>query len=430
MKFLYSRTSLVVPKANEQNTNTINKSPLQTHSTMNVPFALNAPPNMPSQSVNGLKKLPKRVRDVAQSLGINGAFLFDKLRTKELNAQITDQIKSGMESDASSVGEILIQTNTVPAIPAIETFNAGTQTNEFRCERCTERNKRIMVSAHTQVFLKNCSIGVQTNEKDYREPIVELLSKMSAAQLVAIKDFANIIDEPRACSESEYSRIRERLIDIYNLSQRDADAVRTAEENQMDEMPYMDRRFRGGDGFNEGSSRDFDRRSNSPRFNGNFMGERSSFGGNSSLDAIDRSMMDERMGGQRLAVEDRLGQRLDDPYQRQLRLEVEEREERERQLYLESERRRELELELIQRRYDEEVERDRLRIEQDRRMNMPNFQPQNQLPFEDEMRQFNRDKEERESQRPNIFNASRGTVNRRGRGAFRDNFRGGRGSRR
>lgn len=418
MKFLYNRTSLVVAKANEQNV-ILNKSPLQTHSTSNVAFNLNAPTNMPLANINGLKMLPKRVRDVAQALGIKSSFLFEKMRTKELKAQI----KSGMESDASSSGEILIQTKTAPT-SVIETINAGTQTNDIKCVRCTERDKRTMVNAHTQSNVKSFSIGVQTNEKDYREPIVELLSKMTAAQLVAIKDFANIIDEPHARSELDYSRIRERLIDIYNLSQRDADTVRATEEHQLEEMPYMDRRFRGVDGFGDGPSRDLDRRSNSPRFNGNFAGDRGNV----------RNIVDERMAIPRGMIEDRFPRMDDFDMQRQLRLEAEEREERERQLYLEMERRRELELEMNQRLYDEQMEKEQLerRIEQERRMNLQNFQQQSQLPFEDEMRQFNREQGERDTQRQNMFNMSRGmsTMNRRGRGAFRENFRGGRGSRR
>lgn len=436
MKFLYNRTSLVVSNPNEQNIiSSVKKSPLHAHSTLNPSFKLNAPLNVSVKTVNGLKMLPSRVKDVAQSLSINSSFLFDKMRTKELNAQITSQMKSAaMEKEASPIAEVLFQTNTVP-IPSfeIETAEMASQTNEFKCVKCTERNKRTTVSAGTQVFLKNCSIGVQTNEKDYREPIVELLSKMTAAQLVAIKDFAHIIDEPRACTELEYSRIRERLIDIYNLSQRDADTVRAAEESQMDEIAFMDqRRFRSGDGYIEGSARDFDRRSNSPgRFNGNFSGDRNNFESN------DRNiMMDERTPLQR-SMSDRF-QGMDEPlYQRptnRIDRTEEEQEERERQLYLEMERRRELELELDQRRYDQQMELERerereRRLEQERRMNTQNFQPTNPLPFEDEMRQFNRTQEERDTQRSNVFN-NRGAMNRRGRGAFRDNFRGGRGSRR
>lgn len=429
MKFLYNRTSLVVSNPNEQNhISSVKKSPLHAHSTLNPTFKLNAPPNVSVKKINGLKMLPSRVKDVAQSLSIKSSFLFDKMRTKELNAQITSQMNSVMEKEASPIAEVLFQTNTVP-IPTIDTAEIATQTNELKCVKCTER-KRTTVSAGTQVFLKNCSIGIQTNEKDYREPIVELLSKMTAAQLVAIKDFAQIIDEPRACSELEYSRIRERLIDIYNLSQRDADTVRAAEESQMDEIAYMDqRRFRSGDGYIEGSARDFDRRSNSPgRFNGNFSGDRNNFEPN------DRSMtVDERAAIQR-GISERF-QGIDEPlYQRPTnRVEQEEREERERQMYLELERRRELELELNQRRYDEQMELERerereRRMEQERRLNLQSFQQPNPLPFEDEMRQFNRNQEDRETQRTNTFN-NRGTLNRRGRGAFRDNFRG-RGSRR
>lgn len=395
--------------------------------------------------------LPHRVKNIAQALGIKSSFLFDKMRTKELNAQITDQIRSelhGDDNDAATTGsscsgnvntgEILIQTKTVP-LPTIETVSTASQTNELKCEKCTERSRRTMVSAHTQVFLKNCSIGTQTNEKDYREPIVELLSRMTAAQLVAIKDFANIIDEPRPCREMEYTRIRERLIDIYNLSQRDADTVRAAEENQMDEVSYMDQqsagRFRGGagssisgggDSYGDGATQDFLRRSHSPRRNGNLIGERRNFSaGNFEPNNFsdDRGMIDERLGMGRGMMDERFS-RMDDSYQRQ-RLDDEEQE---RQIYLEMERRREIELEMSQRRYDEQkLEIERLRLEQERRQLAMMHQPSNH-PFDDDRRSFSRDTDmvnERDGPPRSFISGNRGLINRRGRGAFR-----GRGSRR
>lgn len=459
MKFLYNRTSLVTANANAANAaNT--KSPLQAHSPLNVSFKLNAPPNAPIKPVDGLKMLPKRVKNIAQALGIRSSYLFDKMRTKEINAQITDQIRSeliGDDSDAATSSstaagckiaaeddddcEILIQTNTVP-LPTIETKDMAIQTSEMKCEKCVERNRRTMVSAHTQVFLKNFSIGTQTNEKDYREPIVELLSKMSAAQLVAIKDFTHIISEPRARSEMDYARIRERLIDIYNLSQRDADTVREAEENHMDEISYMDQqqqqsRLRGSgsgagsvgppDVYEDGpSSRgDFVRRPISPRgYNG--MGDRGSFGAGGSFEpknfGNDRGMMDERMAMPRGMMNERFS-RIDDSYQRQRMLD-DEREEREREMYIEMERRREMELELSQRKYDEMK-----RMEHERRAaQVQGFQQQQpDYPFDDERRIFNLDADGNDRDGPRSFNPGNrgGPSNRRARGAFR-----GRGSRR
>lgn len=449
MKFLYNRTSMVVSKSDSIAANLVKASPLQAHSPFNVQFKLNTASNAAIKSMSGLKVLPTHVKGIAQALGIKSSFLFDKMRTKELNAQITDQFRSGMIGDESvaatstsgiggiggstSTKEILIQTNTVP-LPPIETADTASQTNEFSCDKCIERSRRTMVSAHTQVFLKNCSIGTQTNEKDYREPIVELLSNMTAAQLVAIKDFANIIDEPPARSEMDYARVREKLIDVYNLSQRDADAVRAAEENQMEERSYMDQqagRFRGGMGggggnmYGDGPGRDFSRRSDSPNYNGNFMGDRSNFGGGSF--GNDRGMMDERMAMQRNRMDDGPFSRMDDVYQRQ-RMENDEREEFERQRYIDMERRREREMEMTQRLYDEE--RDRMRMMQSFQQKQQQQQQPN-VPFDDDRRSFNRDSDNEFNDRdgPRSFgsNGNRGggaAINRRGRGAFRG--RGGR----
>lgn len=409
MKCMYNRTSLVSSNSYDLGSSTINKSPLNSHSTLNISFKLNAKPNLYVKT-DGLKMLPKRVRDVAVALGINSPFLFEKMRKKELNAQITSDIHSGIDNVASQV-ELLIQTRT-DSIPAVETNSIAIQT-EFNCEKCLERDSRMMVNVPTQTTLKSISIGIQTNEKDYREPIVELLSRMTAAQLVAIKDFANIVDEPRPRNHEEMFKIRERLMDIYSLSQRDADTVRAAEDNRIDGGQFIDDlRFTGNrdsrdiDVYSEGHSRDFNRGSNSPRFNGNNMMNR-----NSSRNSIPNDQWD------------------DNPPSRafERRLTPEQEEELERRRYMEEEQKRLENMEMVQKRYDEEREQRRMHMEPME----PNFQRPNQAMSFDEDARFNREPDDRDMQRGKTFNSNRGGTtpnNRRGRGAFRDNFRGGRGN--
>lgn len=419
MKFMYNRTSLVSTKSNDLASKAISKSPLNAHSTLNTSFKLNAPSNLYVKNP-GLKVLPKRVKDVAIALGIKSSFLFDKMRKKELTAKMTSNNQVRPIDDVANQVELLIQTRTTP-LPLVETNEIAIQT-EFECENCVERDSRMMVNVPTQTtILKTISIGVQTNEKDYREPIVELLSRMTAAQLVAIKDFANIVDEPRPRDREEMFKIRERLMDIYSLSQRDADTVRAAEDSRIDGGQYIDnlrfRDARDGDMFRDGPSRDMNRRSNSPGFNGN-INNGGNFGPN---DFNDRHMVDGyRIGG----IGDRFPNRMDNQFSR--RITPEEDEELERRRYMEMERRRQEELEIEQKQYDAErmeMER-RQRMEQDFTMN---FQRLNQgMPFEEDPR-FNNEPDDR----GNMFNAARGMgQNRRGRGAFRDNFRGARGSRR
>lgn len=416
MKFQYNRTSMVV--SNDLAGGVYNKaSPLQAHSTLNATFKLNAPtPNAPITNT-GLKMLPKRVKDVASALGINCEFLFEKMRSKELTAQIADQINQPAELDTEPpIGEILIQTTTNPH-PVIETADIGIQTPKYECNQCTERNKRTMINANSQTYFRGISIGVQTNERDYREPIVELLSRMTAAQLVAIKDFANIIDEPLPRNRDEMYKVRERLMDIYNLSQRDADVVNAVEDNRMDDAPFMEQSYRNrGDMYNsgEGTSRDFDRRSKSPRFsNGSNMCGRN-FEPNDFM-MNERNVMDDR---QRFVQDDRF-RGTDSPYQQRMRSQDID-EEMQRKRYLEMERQRELELEISQRRYEEQrmIEQERLAAAM-----QANFLQRPKPPDDDD----------RDMVRQNVFNSNNrlgggsGTLNKRGRGAFRDNFRGGRG---
>lgn len=416
MKFLYNRSSLVSTKSNDLASNAISKSPLNAHSTLNTSFKLNAPPNLYVKNP-GLKVLPKRVKDVAIALGINSSFLFDKMRKKELSAKITSNNRSRPIDSVANELELLVQTKTMP-LPLIEMANIAIQT-DFKCEKCVERDNRMMVSAPTQTTFKSISIGVQTNEKDYREPIVELLSRMTAAQLVAIKDFANIVDEPRPRDREDIFKIRERLMDIYSLSQRDADTVRAAEDSRIDGGQYIDdlrfRESRDDDMYRDGPSRDINR-SNSPHFNGNAMMRDINNGSNfESNDFNDRHLIDDRNAHRVSGINDRLQNRMDSPFSR--RITPEEEEEIERRRYLEMERQRLEELEMRQKRYDEE----RMEMERCRRMEQDvtmNFQRLNQgMPFDEDLSPNNE--------------AVRGTgQNRRGRGAFRDNFRGARGTRR
>lgn len=422
MKFLYNRSSIAVVANETKQLN--NKSPLQIHSTLNVPFKLNAEPTVQVNKVAGIRMLPKRVKDICTALGINSSMMFDKLRTKELSIQITDQIKNELETVESPREEILLQTKT---IPTVEKGEMSTQTAPIECEPCLDRKKRVMINQHTQIFLKFSSIGIQTNEKDYREPIVEQLSSMTAAQLVAIKDFANIITEPRPQNSVEMFKIRERMMDIYNLSQRDADAVRAAEEQRLDDPNYIDQlRSRSScDMFRDASPQDFGM-PHSPVFhNGNVS---SNFNGPKSND---RYLMEEREQ-QRLQEEREYQLRLRDDQERRIieeqranqrLLEIERQRERDMEIeqrQFEQQRRDQIELELRERRILEER-----RLEHERHIRQLAMQQQQQ-PFDDN-RGFNRAPDDRQP-----FNSNRGSsiVNRRGRGAFRDNGWSGRGGRR
>lgn len=410
MKFQFNRTSTVLASnSKESQSQSVNKTPLVPHSVFNAAFQLNATVrDSLIKKVNGLKLLPSRVKGVATALNISSSHLFEKMQTKEINAQITEQILSTINEEPKSKA---MPGASVPsaqvASSSIETANIETQTDPFDCKSCKERKTPMMVNQHSQTFAKTISIGVQTNEKDYREPIVELLATMTAAQLVAIKDFANIIVEPRPQSSVEMYKVRERMTDIYNLSQRDADAVR-ADENRLNDFQYAEQmRYRAS---NDPFSREFDQRSNSPRFgNGNV---------SNAGDNFDNNMLNER-----------------EMLQREFRREEEERqrifEERERARIRQMERDMDVEQRLYtQRMLQEEEERERMEREHHSRQLANQQGPFQQQQMRDDEMRFQNDRERSAQRGKNTFNAmNRGAMNRRGRGAFRENFRG-RGNRR
>lgn len=409
MKFWFNRTSVLSARSKESQNESTEQTPLQQqHSALNVAFLLNAQPNEPFNGVNGLKMLPKRVKAVASALGISSSYLFERMHTKEINAQITGELLSKSDgNDKSKTAPVPVVPIQTAKPPVIETATIETQTDELKCRPCIERNSRIMINSHTQIFLpKGISIGVQTNEKDYREPIVAMLSRMSAAQLVAVKDFANIIAEPRPQNFLEMSKVRERMMDIYNLSQRDADAVRTAEENRLDDLQYHEQlRYRGSasDGFIDSTSRDaFDQNSNSSRYVAN--GSISNFGRNIDNSGFngDRHMMDDREEDlRRIAMEEEEHIRMiEQQRQREMELEVEQR--------------------LFEQRQQEQRERDRM--DRDREHQLRQFAAMQQME-----RDFNRPQNNfNNSSNTNNNNMDRNINMRRNRGVFR----GGRGGRR
>lgn len=424
LKFQFNRASMLATN-NANDTNSVSKSPFQMQSALNASFKITTPADETHpKTVAGLKHLPKRVKDVAIALGINSTFLFEKLRTKELTTQLTETILEHNAVPAIRIKQEFptpttasnIPKNPVPVI-TVQKCNSETQTSNFECGECVERTKIVMVSKQTQMQTKTCSIGVQTNEKDYREPIVEQLARLTAAQLVAIKDFAEIIVEPRPRNAAELYKLKERMMDVYNLSQRDADAVRTAEENRLDDVNFIEQsmRSRSNDMFSNENSRDFDHRSiPSPgiRFNDSDM-RAGNFEPN-------RYVEDRR--GMNVDAPRVLEERTDRDYRRMREMrEIRDREEREHQQMLEMERDRERILERDQMMYDEEqrrledIER-RRSFEHDQHVRQMQQQQQQQQPqpqqyrFQDDIRL--RDVAEVDRG----FN--RNAQNRRGRGAF------------
>lgn len=116
-----------------------------------------------------------------------------------------------------------------------------TQTGDYKCPTCLIYDGKKYATVGTQKSVeRKLSVRTQTDEEDYRHPLIQTLARMKAAQLIAMADFAKLIACDRPTTSNELYQLRERLMDIYNLGQRDADAVKEAERKRLLEQRSMD----------------------------------------------------------------------------------------------------------------------------------------------------------------------------------------------
>lgn len=255
MKFCFTSSSVRAA----QSADDASKTHPMASTAHNVEFRLNSTVGEVRPPV---KQLPARTKELVKCLGMNSMLLFSKVRAKEVAAVLSQELAIASTTAAASTER---SAKPAPAVAskqfqdaavwaAVPHSSSHCQTDPLQCEQCVARKRRTFASKASQASPpKSTELATQTDEEDYREPIVELLSQLTAAQLVAVKDFATIVLEPRPQSSIEMYKMRERITDVYNLSQRDADAVRTAQQNRLDDPVALDRlRYRGsGDAYSE-----------------------------------------------------------------------------------------------------------------------------------------------------------------------------------
>lgn len=280
LRFLFTRTH--IDAKNQQNANLLlakpRKSPLA-QSLLNVEFNLNSAESTKIDAIAPKQQFPMHLREIVKALGINNQTLTSKMRSREIASQLSlDFMMTATSATAEMSDSIRVPLPTKePEIiqviaPIVETCSIITQTDPYECNACVVREKRVFLNKHTQVFSSHKSDSTQTDEDDYRSPLIEMLARLTDAQLVAIKDFIAIMMTTRPQNSMDICNLRERMMDIYNLSQRDADAVRVAQRNRLDDPIVINpKRFRSCDSFGDsGSSRDreFDNSPHSRRSNG------------------------------------------------------------------------------------------------------------------------------------------------------------------
>ncbi|XP_037036700.1 uncharacterized protein LOC119074575 [Bradysia coprophila] len=201
LRFLFTRTSMPMDTVDQE------IPPLQ--SKKNVEFKETSANDKPCAP---LEFLPSRTSELVQILGYNCSVIANRLRLKNVGKKVIDEIE---DIDAEK------QRSKERAYKEIET-----QTDSYKCPTCVVREAKSFSNKSTQAEApKKVNIRTQTNEKDYRVPLIRQLSRISAGQLVAVSDFITLICEPRPSTSTEIFSVREKLMDIYNLSERGSDAI-------------------------------------------------------------------------------------------------------------------------------------------------------------------------------------------------------------
>lgn len=199
LRFLFTRTSLPCDTSDEQTL------PLQNRK--NVEFEQTSANQRPFAP---LQFLPPRTRELIKVLGYDCAAILNRLRLKEFADKVINDIED-IDAEERRSRE--------------RTYRDGEmQTESYKCSTCITRESRANKSMQTDAP-KKVSIRTQTNEKDYRDPLIRSLARLTAGQLVAVSDFVNLICEQRPTTSQEVFCVREKLMDIYNLSERGSDAI-------------------------------------------------------------------------------------------------------------------------------------------------------------------------------------------------------------
>lgn len=181
-----------------------------------------------SNSVNSLQTLPTKTKEIVKSLGYNVAFVFSQLRMRELSNKVL--------SDLEDSNKLKIRKIEKPPLKTTEC-----QTDEYKCDTCEERAAIKYTTRGSQVVPPmKISMRTQTDDIDYRGPMLKMINLMTAAQLIAMQDFAKIIFCEKPSTTEEMFQLRERLMDTYNLGQRDQDAVKEAERKRRIEEERME----------------------------------------------------------------------------------------------------------------------------------------------------------------------------------------------
>lgn len=214
LRFLFTPTSMPAESGEEKET-----PPLQ--SRKNVHFEQTSRRHNMLKPCAPLQFLPPRARELVKILGFDCCAILKRLRLNEFAEKVRNEIED-INAERKRAKEKSYE-------------ECGSQTETYKCSSCGESELKEFHNKFVQTETsKKVSIRIQTNEKDYREPVIRLLSRLTPGQLVAVSDFAQIICEPRPTTSAEVFNVREKLMDIYNLSERGPEAVEAERERELE----------------------------------------------------------------------------------------------------------------------------------------------------------------------------------------------------
>lgn len=100
----------------------------------------------------------------------------------------------------------------------------ATQTETIACNECLIRKLRSHKDKAVMAKPLTAGIGIQTGMEN-ELPIMSIITTLNTYQQVALNDFAEVMKEPPPTDPNDIYRLRERLMDILNLSRRSVSQV-------------------------------------------------------------------------------------------------------------------------------------------------------------------------------------------------------------
>ncbi|XP_055841544.1 uncharacterized protein LOC129908803 isoform X2 [Episyrphus balteatus] len=163
----------------------------------------------------GLKGIPSANVEIAKKISMSADKYFKKI-SENANTIARKMVKQEVAKADKKQNQEDMEVEEVTLSSYFK--NSMTQTEPLTCRECVARKRKVGHEIAVQATVYTGSIGTQTTPRvRFSDQIVE---GMSDNQLKAMYEFSMLIREPPKNTSAELIRLREQLINMYNLSQR------------------------------------------------------------------------------------------------------------------------------------------------------------------------------------------------------------------